>query len=109
MNSTDPLFNESNSKGTAVPVWLGQARRVTVGSDSKISRQSAHDGGKIVSPTHRPHLPGSKYFWYSFLLEAELPQGHRAAGRDMSMKNSNDTIENRTRDNQSENTTWNMS
>jgi hypothetical protein len=26
------------------------------------------------------------------------PQGHRAAGRIMSMKNSNDTIENRTRD-----------
>jgi hypothetical protein len=22
-----------------------------------ISRQSAHEGGKAVSPTHRPHLP----------------------------------------------------
>jgi hypothetical protein len=23
----------------------------------KISRQSAHEGGKVVSPTHRPPLP----------------------------------------------------
>ena len=36
-----------------------------------------------------------KYSWYSFLLEAE---GHMAAGRIVSMKNSNDPIENRTRD-----------
>jgi hypothetical protein len=24
---------------------------------SRISRQSAHEGGKVVSPTHRPSLP----------------------------------------------------
>ena len=24
---------------------------------SRISRQSAHEGGKVVSPTHRPPLP----------------------------------------------------
>jgi len=24
---------------------------------SRISRQSAHEGGKVVTPTHRPHLP----------------------------------------------------
>jgi hypothetical protein len=23
----------------------------------RISRQSAHEGGKVVSPTHRPSLP----------------------------------------------------
>ena len=38
---------------------------------SHISRQSAHEGGKVVSPTHRPPLPRRKYSWYSFLLDAE--------------------------------------
>jgi hypothetical protein len=34
----------------------------------QILRQSAHEGGKVVSPTHRPPLsPG-----YSFLLETVL-------------------------------------
>jgi len=38
------------------------------GWGSQISRQSAHEGGKVVSPTHRPLLPPRKYSWYSFLL-----------------------------------------
>jgi hypothetical protein len=46
----------------------GQSLRVP---GSQISRQSAHEGGKVVSPTHRPPLPPGKYSWYSFLLEAE--------------------------------------
>jgi len=32
--------------------------------------------------------------WYSFLLDAESPQGHSAAGRIMSMKNYSDTVGN---------------
>jgi len=40
-----------------------------------ISRQMAHEGGKVVSPTHRPPLPPRKYSWYSFLLEAESTPG----------------------------------
>ena len=39
-----------------------------------------------------------KYSRYSFLLENARPLGHSAAGWIMSMKNSNDTIGNRTRD-----------
>ena len=35
---------------------------------SQISRQSAHEGGKVVSPTHRPPLPSGNipgtYFCY---------------------------------------------
>jgi hypothetical protein len=37
----------------------------------RISRQPAHEGVKVVGPTHRPALPARRYPWYSFKLEAE--------------------------------------
>ena len=37
----------------------------------RIARQSALEGGKVVSQTHRQHLPFRKYYLYSFLLETE--------------------------------------
>ena len=35
----------------------GQALRVPEGSGSQILRQLGHEGGKVVSTTHRPPLP----------------------------------------------------
>jgi hypothetical protein len=35
----------------------GQALKVPVDGGFQISRQSAHEGGKVVSATHRPPLP----------------------------------------------------
>jgi len=44
----------------------GQALRVKEFEAPRMSNQSAHEGGKVVSPTRWSHLLSGKYFWQSF-------------------------------------------
>ena len=73
--TNETAFNRHNQnanintvRGKAIPLqaWTGPegSRRLKL----PISRQSAHEGGKIVILTQWPHLPPRKYSWYSFLL-----------------------------------------
>ena len=59
---------------------------------------TAQASGKDVSLTHRQHLPPGNSPGTHFFYRMSRPQGQRAIGRIMSMKNSNDTIADRTSD-----------
>ena len=56
----------------------------------KVERLSALRAGRFYTPGD---IPGTHFGW-----RLSQPQGHSAAGRITSMKNSNDTFGNRTRD-----------
>ena len=49
------MFCFSSSK--LIPTEAGQDLRGQDVEAARISRQSAHKGGKVVSPMHRLHLP----------------------------------------------------
>ena len=65
----------SKGKGKAVPLqaWTGPEGSRKLRLPDYMT--TAHDGGKVVSLTHRPPLPPRKYSRYSFLLEAESTPG----------------------------------
>jgi len=46
--------NNNNIKAQQSLVRSGQALKVPGSCSSQISSQSAHEGGKVISPTHRP-------------------------------------------------------
>ena len=66
---------------------LGQAQRFRGGRGSQISRQLAHEGGKVVSTKKRPPLPSGNNPGTHFCSKLSQPKGHNAAGRIMTMKN----------------------
>jgi hypothetical protein len=59
---------------------------------------TAQDGGKIVSLMHRPPLPQGNRPGTYFCKRLSRSQDHSATGSIISLKNSSDTIGNRTRD-----------
>jgi hypothetical protein len=69
-----------------------QVLRAPGGWGFQIWRQSAHKCGKVTSYTHRPPLPPGNIPGSHFCQWLSRPQDHSAAGRIISMKNSNDTI-----------------
>jgi hypothetical protein len=90
------LYKKVKMKQSHCMPW--EALRVPGGWGSQILRQSAHEGGKVISPTHRPLLLPENISGTHFRWRLSRPQGHSPAGRIMSMKNSNDTIGNWSRD-----------
>ena len=87
------------SKGKAIPFtgldrpWVFQeveAPRFQDNQHMKVVRLSALHTDRLYPPRN---IPGTH-----FCYRLSRPQGHSAAGRIMSMKNSSDTIGNRTRD-----------
>jgi hypothetical protein len=82
----------------ALPPELYIEIRVPGASGSQILKQSAHEGGKFVSPTRRPPLHSVNSPNSHFCYRLSRSQGHSVAGRIMLMKNFNDTIGNRTHD-----------
>jgi hypothetical protein len=85
-------------KGKAVPLqaWSGPDGPRKLRFPDYMT--TAHDGGKVVSLTHRPPLPPGNAPGTQFCLRLSRLQGHSVMRRIMSMKNSNDTIWNRTSD-----------
>jgi hypothetical protein len=76
--SHDNLYNKKSYPCNRPwrPIGLWDVGAPTFSLDSRLT-----DGGKVVSLTRRPPFSPQEDSWYSFLLEAESPQGHSAAGR----------------------------
>jgi hypothetical protein len=74
-----------------MPLGLEDVEAIT------ISRQSAHEDGKVVSRRHRPPLSPNVIdtLGTHFSQRLSRPQGHNAAGRVLLLRSLNDSIWNR--------------
>ena len=90
MNTNLPLALRLRISEAIPPLWKGKAIPLQPWKDPEVSKRlrlpdfitSAHEGGKVVSPKHRPPLPPRKYFWYSFLLDVESKPGPQFGRKD---------------------------
>ena len=76
----------------------GEALSIPGSWGSKISRQSAHEGSKVVRPRHRPPLPPGNIPGTHFFYVLSQPQGHSTAERILSLKKIQWSHRNRTPD-----------
>ena len=77
----------------------GQALRVPAGWGYQLSRQSAHEGGKVFSPKHRPALTPQELFMVLISVRGWVEPRAIVWPKGLCQwKNSNDTIRNWTRD-----------
>ena len=90
------LFNGIKDKAVPLQVWSGPEGSRKLRFPDFMT--TVHEDGKVVSLTHRPPLPPGNPPRTHFCWRLNRPQGHSATGRIMSMKNSNDTIWDRTSD-----------
>jgi hypothetical protein len=88
----------TTTKGKAVPLqaWSGPEGSRKLRFPDFMTK--AQENGKVVSLTLRPPLPPGNTPGTHFCYRLSRPQDHSATGRNMSLKNCNDTIGNRTRD-----------
>jgi len=89
------MINKIKRKCKAVPLlaWSGPEGSRKLRFPDFMT--TAQDGGKFVSLTHRPPLPPGNTAGTRFCYRLNRPHGHSATGSIMSLKNSNDTIGNR--------------
>jgi hypothetical protein len=87
---TTQYFDLRPPKDKEIPVQVWKGPEVSKNLRLR-DFQSAHEGGKDVSPTHRPPLPPGTY-------SDESTPGPHCGRKDEANKNSNDTNGNRTRD-----------
>jgi len=64
------------SKGKSYPITgLDRPSGLQEVEGPRISKQSAHDSGKVIGPMHWLPLLLRRYPWHSFLLEDESTPG----------------------------------
>jgi hypothetical protein len=73
-----PIY-KTVGKVTLLQIWTLGLQEIET---PRISRQSAHEGGKGVSPTYLLSLPPRRYPWYSFMSEALSIPGPQCGQKD---------------------------
>jgi hypothetical protein len=66
-----PFAVDGKGEDKAIPLQAWTGLEGSSRLSSQISRQSAHEGDKFVSPTHRPPLPPGKILGTHFCWRSE--------------------------------------